>query len=37
MQCFEKTRESPELWNNREWSQQTYSELLEHPGLKHLQ
>ena len=37
MQCFEKTRESPERWNDREWSQQTYSELLEHPGLKYLQ
>jgi serine/threonine protein kinase len=28
LQCFEKAGEPAERWNDREWSQQTYSELL---------
>jgi serine/threonine protein kinase len=34
MLCIEKAGLSKEDWSNREWSQQTYSELLDHPGLQ---
>lgn len=34
MQCFAKASEPAKDWNDREWAQRTYSELLTHPGLQ---
>ena len=34
MFCIEKAGLPKEEWSNRDWAQQTYSELLDHPGLQ---
>ena len=34
MLCIDKAGLPKEDWSNRDWAQRTYSELLDHPGLR---
>jgi len=34
MRCFEMAGQPAEKWKDREWAQEQYSNLLEHPGVK---